>query len=528
MEDIIYFGGPILTMEPGPDPEAVLVREGRIKALGSLEKCIALAPHAQRLDLDGRALLPAFLDSHSHITSLAGTLGLCDLSAAQSFDEIAAALRAFLDADPPAPGGWVCGFGYDHNFLREKQHPTRRLLDQVSADIPILISNTSGHMGVANSAALRAMGITAGTPDPEGGMIGRESGGREPNGYLEETAFTALGSLAPRPTMQQRISQLCRAEEVYLSHGITTIQDGLTRDADWALLQAASQQGSLRADIVSYIDLQHCRDLATDEPRLKQYRGHLKLGGYKIFLDGSPQGRTAWMSRPYLCADDGYRGYPVHSDAAVEAFMTAALEDDTQILVHCNGDAAAQQMLDAYAAAVKKTGRGGIRPVMIHAQLLREDQLPQLAELGIFASFFVAHTWQWGDVHIENFGMPRASRISPAGSALRAGVPYTFHQDTPVLPPDMIDTLFCAVNRLTRSGVRLDQNERVSVLDALRGVTINAAAQYFEEGEKGSIAPGKRADLILLSEDPRAVPAEELRRIRVLETFKDGVSVWRA
>ena len=144
------------------------------------------------------------------------------------------------------------------------------------------------------------------------------------------------------------------------------------------------------------------------------------------------------MSQPYQGADDGYRGYPIHSDAAVRDFMAAALEDDVQILAHCNGDAAAQQMLDAYAAAVKKTGRGGIRPVMIHAQLLRADQLPQLAELGMFASFFVAHTWQWGDIHIENFGMPRAARISPVGSALRAGVPYTFHQDTPVLPPDML------------------------------------------------------------------------------------------
>lgn len=528
MDAVIYYGGPILTMEPGPDPEAVLVREGRIEAVGPLEKCLSLAPRARRFRLDGRALLPAFLDPHSHVTSLASTLGLCDLSAAKSFDEIVLALRGFLAANPPAPGGWISGFGYDHNFLREKQHPTRQLLDLVSADIPILISNASGHMGVANSAALRAMGITADTPDPEGGLIGREPGSREPNGYLEETAFTSTGSRAPRPTMEQRVAQLCRAQEIYFSHGITTIQDGLTRDADWALLQTAADQGRLQADIVSYIDLQQCRGLAQDNPRLKQYRGHLKLGGYKIFLDGSPQGRTAWMSQPYQGADDGYRGYPIHSDAAVRDFMAAALEDDVQILAHCNGDAAAQQMLDAYAAAVKKTGRGGIRPVMIHAQLLRADQLPQLAELGMFASFFVAHTWQWGDIHIENFGMPRAARISPVGSALRAGVPYTFHQDTPVLPPDMIDTLFCAVNRVTRSGVQLEQSERIGVLEALRGVTVNAAAQYFEENEKGTLAPGKRADLVLLSEDPRAVPSEALRRVQVLETFKDGVSVWRA
>lgn len=151
-------------------------------------------------------------------------------------------------------------------------------------------------------------------------------------------------------------------------------------------------------------------------------------------------------------------------------------------------------MLDAYAAAVKKTGRGGIRPVMIHAQLLRADQLPQLAELGMFASFFVAHTWQWGDIHIENFGMPRAARISPVGSALRAGVPYTFHQDTPRAAAgyDRHAVLRRQPGDPQRRAAGAERKDR-RILEALRGVTVNAAAQYFEENEKGTLAPGKRA-----------------------------------
>ncbi len=197
--------------------------------------------------LPGRARAAARLSRPAQpLTSLASTLGLCDLSAAKSFDEIVLALRGFLAANPPAPGGWVSGFGYDHNFLREKQHPTRQLLDLVSADIPILISNASGHMGVANSAALRAMGITADTPDPEGGPDRPRAGRPRTERLSGGDRLYLPGSRAPRPTMEQRVAQLCRAQEIYFSHGITTIQDGLTRDADWALLQTASDRAACR------------------------------------------------------------------------------------------------------------------------------------------------------------------------------------------------------------------------------------------------------------------------------------------
>ena len=528
MEPVLFFGGPILTMDGPQRPQAVLVAEGRIARVGTLALCAAAAPGARRVDLRGRALLPAFLDPHSHLTALANTLRLAALEGAGSFDEIADRLGAFIRRSPDTPGGWVNGFGYDHNLLREARHPTRRLLDEVCPDRPVLIAHASGHMGVANTAALRALGIGPDTPDPEGGRIGREEDGRTPSGYLEEVAFTSASAKIPQPSADQRLALLERAQQIYLSHGITTIQDGLTRQGEWELLRLAAQRGALCADVVCYLDLQQCRALARDFPQYHSYCDRLRIGGYKVFLDGSPQGRTAWISRPYLGAPEGQCGYPVHSDAAVEGFMTAALEDRAQILVHCNGDEAARQMLDAYAAALEKTGAAGVRPVMVHAQLLRPDQLPRLRELGVIASFFVAHTWHWGDVHLRNLGPERAGRISPVGSALREGVCYTFHQDSPVLPPDMIDTLFCAVNRVTRAGVPLAAEERLSVPDALAGMTRNAAFQYGEETQKGRIAPGMRADLVLLSEDPEAVPAGELRRLQVLRTYKDGQSVWQA
>ena len=528
MKPMLFFGGPILTMDGPERPQAVLVKEGRIAQVGTLRDCVVHAEDAVSFDLQGRALLPAFLDPHSHLTALANTLRLAALEGAKSFDEIAERLTDFIRANPDTPGGWVNGFGYDHNQLREGRHPTRELLDAVCADRPVLIAHASGHMGAANSAALRALGIDENTPDPEGGRIGRKADGRTPSGYLEETAFTSASAKIPQPSAEQRLALLEKAQQIYFANGITTIQDGLTRQREWELLRTASERGVLRADVVSYLDLQQCRALAREFADYRSYHGRLRIGGYKIFLDGSPQGRTAWISQPYLGEPAGERGYPIHTDAAVEQFMTEALEDHTQILAHCNGDEAARQMLDGYAAALKKTGLPGVRPVMIHAQLLRPDQLPRLRELGVIASFFVAHTWHWGDTHLRNLGPERAGRISPVGSALRQGVCYTFHQDSPVLPPDMIDTLFCAVNRVTRAGVRLAAEERLSVPDALAGMTRNAAFQYGEEEQKGCIRPGMRADLVLLSEDPQAVPAAELRRLRVLRTFREGEALWQA
>ena len=173
MKPMLFFGGPILTMDGPERPQAVLVKEGRIAQVGTLRDCAAHAEDAVSFDLQGRALLPAFLDPHSHLTALANTLRLAALEGAKSFDEIAERLTDFIRANPDTPGGWVNGFGYDHNQLREGRHPTRELLDAVCADRPVLIAHASGHMGAANSAALRALGIDENTPDPEGGRIGR-------------------------------------------------------------------------------------------------------------------------------------------------------------------------------------------------------------------------------------------------------------------------------------------------------------------------------------------------------------------
>ena len=218
-------------------------------------------------------------------------------------------------------------------------------------------------------------------------------------------------------------------------------------------------------------------------------------------------------------------------DDALAAFddrrMALALDQGMQLLAHCNGDAAAGQYLSVLEQLEREREAHLERPVMIHAQLLDLDQMDKVKELGVVPSFFAAHVYHWGDVHVKNFGAERAARISPAGAALERDIPFTFHQDTPVLPPDMLETVWCGVNRLTRSGAVLGPEQKIPVVEALAAVTIRAAWQYFEEGEKGSLREGKRADLVLLERDPLTADPMSLRDIPVLATWKDGRLIYR-
>lgn len=531
MHTQIYFGGTILTMEEPLVAEAVLVQDGRIRQVGSLQEVMAGRQADTRMvDLKGKTLLPAFIDPHGHITAFASTLRLAPLEGARDFADIVQQLREYDEAHPLRKGDWIIGFGYDHNLLAEGRHPDRMLLDQVSAEHPMLITHKSGHMGVLNTAALRAAGVTAKTPDPEGGRIGREPDGKTPNGYLEETAFIGCASGIPAPSREEMLRLLEKAQQVYLQYGITTAQEGKMQRQEYELLRAAADGGRLSVDVVGYADMQACPDLVEENREtVGVYAGGFKLGGYKIFLDGSPQGHTAWLTQPYEGVEDGYRGYPVYQDGQVRAFVQKTVAEGVQLLTHCNGDAAADQLLQAFEQVCPEKGRAAaLRPVMIHAQTLRpDDQLDRVRQIGMIPSFFVAHTWFWGDVHLKNLGRRRAERISPAASAARRGMIFTFHQDTPVVPPDMLFTVWCAVNRMTKDGVQLGAEERVSPLEALRAVTIHAAYQYFEEERKGSIRAGKQADFVVLDRNPLAVPPETIKDIQVVATIKNGEVLYR-
>lgn len=246
-----YYNGAVLTMKSRRCAQAVLVENGRILAVGSDDEILFQADTT--VDLKGCCMLPGFIDPHSHITQLATTLDLVPLGSCTSNEALVQALRRALPQTKP--GTWLIGFGYDNNSLPGKQHPDKHVLDAVSDTVPILISHASGHMGCVNSAALAAMGITNQTPDPAGGRIGRLEGSTEPSGYLEENAFIQLAQGAAAPSAEQLFHAMHKAQQVYASYGITTVQDGLTKQNEFALLDALAQQHALFLDIVAYPDM---------------------------------------------------------------------------------------------------------------------------------------------------------------------------------------------------------------------------------------------------------------------------------
>lgn len=533
--DQIFYNGKIITMdkndvkeEVASAPEAVLVRDGLIADMGSLEHMLELAgKDVVKRDLQGSCLMPSFIDAHSHFV-MNGQMSACtDLSGCESFDDIIEVLKNSIEQNHMTEEDIVMGFGYDHNFLKEGAQPDKRVLDRVSSNIPIFILHISGHLACANSAALKLAGITADMPDPQGGVIGRLDD-NEPSGYVEESGMNLLQqAVMPRIKMDYG-KMMSRMQEIYIEHGITTVQDGATGANDMKLLMNMSAAGALKLDVVAY-PLMPSGGMGLMDKYGEQYRSYvnrLKIGGYKLILDGSPQGRSAWMSEPYLGGEPDYCGYPWMKDNDVDEYVKEAVLENKQILTHCNGDAASEQFIRAYEKALQETGsRANLRPVMIHCQTVRKDQLDRMAKLGMIASIFVGHVWYWGDIHVKNFGLQRGNCISPVQNAIDSGVTVNFHQDTPVTKPDMLHSVWCAVNRISRGGNIIGKEQAVTVYDALKAITINGAYQYFEEDRKGSITKGKRADLVILDQSPLEVEPMEIKNIKVMETIKDGMTI---
>lgn len=522
----IYSGGTILTMEQELYAEALLTENGRILKTGTKKELTGIAPDAELCSLDGAALLPGFIDPHSHFSQMASGLLQVSLDGASDLTEIRNRIEAFIRNSAKPKGAWILAGDYDHNLLPEQKHLSLAELDTLCPGYPLALQHKSGHMGLFNSLAMRNLGITDDTPSPAGGMIGHENG--HLSGYMEENAYFQYIKKVPMPAMEELKNAYLRAQGVYASYGITTIQEGMLVSQMLPLYQMLFSEEVLKLDLAAYPDRETFDSAYQQFPEAAdQYDRHIRLGGIKIFLDGSPQGRTAWMRTPYS-GSDGFCGYGTMKDEEVREAFEKAAENEVQLLAHCNGDAAAAQLIRCLAESEKKYPElKRLRPVMIHAQLLGTDQIPEAASLGMLASFFVAHVYHWGDIHIRNFGFERASKISPAASALKMGLPFTFHQDSPVIPPDMLETVWCAVNRRTKSGIVLGEEERISALDALKAVTIQAAYQYHEENEKGSLRAGKKADFVILNQDPLKIDASELRQFKVLETVKDGVTVFR-
>lgn len=524
----LYFNGDILTLEDDLYVEAILVKDSKIYKLGKKDDLIKEASkEVELIDLQGKTLMPSFIDPHSHFSGYASSFSQVDLKETTSFAEVAAAIKKFIEKNNIPAGKWIQGDGYDQNFLVEKEHPTRILLDKAAPDNPIIVKHKSGHMGVLNTMALNELRITNDTPNPEGGVIGKKDG--EPTGYIEEAAFMEYIQKLPMMSNEEFFGNLMKAQNSYASNGITTVQEGFVVEQLAPIYQFLIQSKMLKVDLIGFLDISNASVLKEKFANcLKKYDNHIKMGGYKTFLDGSPQGRTAWMRTPYLGEEKDYYAYGTKKDEELKQYLELALKDNMQILVHCNGDAACQQYIDQFELAKQETqSSNDIRPVIVHAQLLDRDQLDNVKKLGMIPSFFVAHVYHWGDVHIKNYGMERASRISLAKSAQDKGIIYTFHQDSPVIEPNMLETIWCAVNRITKNGVLLGDDERISPLDALKAVTKNAAYQYFEEDIKGTLKEGKLADLVILDKNILKVDPMKIKDIQVVETIKEGETIFK-
>ena len=535
--DTIFFGGNIVTMDPSqPSVDAVAVTGETITAAGTLDGIMALQGDSTRVvELGERALLPGLIDAHGHFLGAGRALDALGLHPppvgdVTNINELVAKIRRWIEEKEIPPGEVVSGRGYDDSLLEEKRHPTRFDLDRASIEHPIVLVHVSGHLSAANSAALAASNVTADTPDPEGGHIRRVEGSREPNGVFEESAVGFLVAGDSSSTPEESDELIRKSIGVYLAYGTTTIQNGGGTSPEMVeTIRAAAEREPLLADVAVFT-----RAGAILEHRLQhepRYRNGFRVAGVKFVLDGSPQGRTAWVTEPYEEGPPGapadYRAYGTMDPDVYKAQAAALIERGVPFLAHGNGDAAMDLMLDGVDEAI--SGMDAMpdhRSVIIHAQLMRADQLDRAAELSVVPSFFAAHTFFWGDWHRISFGEQRGNNISPVRWAIDRGVSFTVHNDASVVPPDMMRLISITVNRKTRSDHVLGPHQRATIKEALHAVTLGAAYQYFEEDQKGSITVGKQADLVILGQNPLTSDPAELENIAILETFSRGRSVY--
>jgi len=571
--DTIYYGGSILTMvKDGDSVEALAVKDGHILCAGSMTDVMACkGANTQLINLDGKCLMPGFFDPHSHIVLQSVKFSLANLDPkpigkAGSIADIQQILRAWIKQNKIKPGEWVIGWGYDDTSIKEQRHPNRDDLDQVSTEHPILIIHISGHLAAGNSKMLEEIGVDANTPDPEGGVIQRKSDGKEPNGVLEELAMMLVLKKLPMPTPEKAMEMLKKGLDFYAKAGITTAQDCAVSKGTVKLLETMANEGKLPIDVIVWPMYKATDDemfdaVVADRGATKR----LRLGGIKLTVDGSIQGYTAFLSKPYhkqpgnthpiadKCDDEvvehlfidretdiagtdepvkpeeAKRGYPSMSQEDIEKWIKRCDANGVQIQVHTNGDAATDMLIRAIDKVRRNKPRPELRTTIIHAQTMRDDQLEFSAKHGLTPSFFPIHVYFWGDRHRDIFlGPERAARINPARSALNRNLKITLHHDAPVAGIEMLTVVWSAVNRITTSGKVLGREERLTPFEALRAITADAAWQNFEEDRKGTLEAGKLADMVVLSDNPLTIDPMKIKDIQVLETIKEGKSIFSA
>lgn len=541
---ILYHNGDIVTMEGDSAVyvETLVVRDGKILFAGRKDEALkqAGADHTE-VDLQGRFMAPGFIDAHGHaygagFQKMAANILPPPDGTVTDIESLITTLKQWY-ADLGKTGKSpkvIVGFGYDDSQLKEKRHPVADDLDKVSNTLPVILVHQSGHLQALNHVALAAVGFDASTADPQGGVIRREKDGKTPNGVLEETAgVMVMFKLFSKFDSSMSANMVKAGVQAYKEFGFTTVQEGAATPSMVQAYEDMARAGDLDVDVAAYPVLLASRELMEKQGTSDSYSGHFRIAGIKITQDGSPQGKTAYLSHPYKVPPPGqpktYRGYPgMPRQSQLDSLVDYAFSKNWQVLMHCNGDAAGDMMIQSVRYASSKLGMADRRPVMIHAQTARYDQLDSMKQLGIIPSFFSMHTFYWGDWHRdETLGQERAFRISPAQTAYRKGLIFTEHHDAPVGLPSSIMILHTAVNRTSRTNSVIGEAEKLTPYQALLSLTRYSAYQYFEEKNKGTLTAGKLADLVILDRNPMKVDPKDIIRIHVMETIKEGRTVFK-
>lgn len=528
---LIFTGGRVHTVNPRNDvAEAVAVGGGRILAVGSGLAVRALRRAGTRVvELRGRSLLPGFTDAHAHLASLGIAMTAIDCKAPgmQSIAALQEAVRERAAAQPR--GTWIRGRGYDQSRLTEKRHPTRDDWDAVAPDHPVILTRTCGHIASVNSQALALAGIDDTTPDPPGGRYDRADGRNL--GVAYETAQTPL-QMAALPSPDEFREALLRVNRTYLASGCTSVHDagGLVGPA-FAPCQALVESGRIQLRIYAFATVNSrahpLMGLLATGLRTGLGDERLRLGAFKVMTDGSSSGPTAATREPYTsdCKDHGILYW---SQEDLDELIGGAHRQGFQCTVHAVGDRAIEQTLDAMGRAQREFPRQGLRHRIEHCAICPPDLRARVEAQGIVPVMQPAFFWEFGEGYLRNYGRHRADTMFPARSLSARGVVVAGSSDAPVTHYAPLFGIEQALTRATMGGEVCGPDERVDLATAIRMHTWNGAYASFEEHLKGSLEPGKLADLVVLAEDLARVPATGLRHVGVLMTVVGGQVVYEA
>lgn len=537
----LYYGGDIITMEgdSAQYEEALVVKEGKILFVGKKEDAMKAAGAGhQVVDLKGQTLLPAFIDAHGHYIQSLSVASQVNLypppnGPGSSPEAIVEALKAFVQKNKIPTGKLIQAYGYDDNMMPKGNLLNRDHLDAAFPDNPVIVGHVSMHGAVLNSKALAAYGITDKTETAPGGIIVRKPGTNEPYGLIMETSYLPVFARLPKIPFAEEDEATKAGQMMYAECGITLAHEGATHLADLQTIKRASDSGANIIDVVAYPFMTDLDDIVKEFPLdtwTKYYKG-MKLGGVKITADGSPQGKTAFFSTPYLTGGPGgqnnWLGEPTMPQEELNALVKKVYDWGVPLLTHTNGDSTIGMFLKAVELARAGDYSKHWNVTTIHTQFVRRDQLEKFPVMKIRPSFYTEHTFYFSDAHVLNRGTRQSAYISPMRDAIDMGLHPTNHTDFYVAPLDQMFMMWTAVNRPTRAGGVLGSNQCISPYEAMKCQTIWAAEQYDEQDRRGTLTKGKIADLVILDQNPLKVASMKIKDIRVMETLKEGKTIYK-